>query len=377
MKKSFIILSLLCCIVPSFAQRQIIKGTAKSLHTETKIAQEGAHTVRTLERAVTKTVVSQIKAPGGEKGISAQPQGLPQNLKDVLQQTKRVTKKVAKRKPQTPPPSTQPRYISPLAMFLSDEPELPSSAWSRSETPYDWATTVANRKASSGHSLEEIEEECLSKGMLPQLIDLIPPTERLAKLTEWLSVYNSTTHGEQGPQRYKDVIAEGNLVATEVEGEEIARIRLQPKFQAVQANYINAPYQDPFNPQVTYMRILAVNDMPEYIAPLQKAAQENKHVTVNIAPTVEAAREALEEAFERHDPYDIVLLDYHGLQGSAADLSKWIHKNTYLSVPVVFYSAARSMPEILFKFNIIGSISIAPTVEEAHQVLNYVSNLIR
>ncbi len=322
-------------------------------------------------------MVSQIKIPGVEEKISAQPQGLPQNLKDALQQTKKVTKKVAKRKPQTPPPSTQPRYISPLAMFLSDEPELPSSAWSRSETPHEWATTVANRKASSGHSLEEIEAECLSKGMLPQLIELIPPTERLAKLTEWLSIYNSSTKkGGTGPLRYKDVIAEGNLVATGVEGNEIASIRAQAKFQVVQANYINEPYLKPFNPQVTYMRILAVNDMPEYIAPLQKAARENKHVTVNIAPTVEEAREALEEAFERHDPYDIVLLDYHGLQGSAADLAKWIHKNTYLSVPVVFYSAARSMPEILFKFNIIGSIPIAPTVEEAHQVLNYASNLI-
>lgn len=273
-------------------------------------------------------------------------------------------------------PAKQERYISPFARFLSDEPE--NFAWSTYQGAEEWVAHAALKKMSHKRSLESVEAECLANGMLQEVIDKIPPTERLTKLEEWLSVYNSMRQGWRGPSRYEDVICEGKLSASDVQG--ISWITQQAEFQAVASNYLTATYPEPFHPQVSSLRILVVNDLTSVAEPLQEAAKDisknGRTVTVDIAPTIDAAQNTLEKAFIARRPYDLVLLDYHGLEGRAADLSMWIYNNSNLSVPVVFYASTGAIPEILFKFNIVGRIAIAPTADEARQVLNYASNIV-
>lgn len=275
-----------------------------------------------------------------------------------------------------PAPAREERYISPFAAFR--EPDYTS--YSRTEEPERWQINAATRASSSGRSLQSVEAECRANGMPQEQIDIIPPTERLARLEEWLSTYYSMKKGWTGPSRYEDVVREGKLSATNVEGDQIAWIREQEDFKAIKDNYLKDSFDGPFHPQVTSMRILAVNDITKEIDPLKDAAREISHnglsVTVDVMPTIDSAKGALEHAVADGRAYDIVLLDYHGLQGQASDLSTWIHRNNKVSVPVIFYSSAGSTPEVLFNFYVTGRISVAATTEEAHQVLNYASNIV-
>ena len=433
MKKYFITLSLLCCVSISFAQKELVDGAKNIIRTEKNMVRGGRNVENTIKKATrgregVEAVTKGITDPGITNPTVSSPQVsitpiLDENLRKAKESAENVRKlkeaterAVAQSAPrslsrqelqrwcvkigmpaeevilrsneqlqaflqekgfnvQIAAPVQEERYVSPLAAFLEKEPEYTS--WTRTEDPDRWVNRAAAKKnASAVQSLESLETECLANGMLREQIDMISPTERRAKLQEWLTTYKAMKEGWQGPSRYEDVMREGKLSAGEVEGGEIAWLREQPEFQAVKDNYIKGHYQKPFNPQVTSMRILAVNDIAAEIAPLQEAARQNGRVTVDVMPTISSALSALEKAATQNQPYDIVLLDYHGLQGKASDLSMWIYNNSKVSAPVVFYSAANSMPEILFKFNIIGSIDVAATEKEAHEVLNYASNLV-
>lgn len=258
------------------------------------------------------------------------------------------------------------RYESPFRSFLQEDWEMPSIK------QYEQKASAAKRASISAprvstRSLESLRMECAARGILPQNWESYSRDE----LAEFLSAYDVLEKGG-GYSRFDEasqVDATGNRY---VESARNAWVHKQPDF--FKDNYINVDnrkhYTEPFNPQVTQLRILVVNDVKEQVAPLRRVAEQDGRVTLDFTDSVEEAMAKI-----KNNPYDIVLTDFHVYSERGTDLSMWLYKEKP-DLPVVLHALLGVTPEWAYAYNFKGQINIEVETERVREVLNYASNLV-
>ena len=287
-----------------------------------------------------------------------------------------VTPPVRTPKPVDPAP-VQERYISPFADFLKDDwemPELPKRA-----TQDGFSSGWMDPEKSVGTGIDPLRATAIEFGMPAQVSREILqmqaeglgiPAENIeyASSSElWLLINLYETMAKSGEivSRYDEFVQASAPAAESMSLDRWAQ--QQPDF--IRENYVYKEYYEPFNPAVTRLRILIINDNKRYFNPLLDIAAQDSRITVDHVDSVVAAFPALKKS---KPTYDVVLTDYCTHAGNALELSMWAYKNG-VKVPIVFFSNADGTASYLYSYNLAGRIGLNQPIRS---VVNYLSNLV-
>ena len=274
-------------------------------------------------------------------------------------------------------------YVSPLRDFLRDEkdewemPEL--SSWRATSCGFAscWGDDMQERAGRMG--VDPLRSVAIDFGMPLQVSreslqmraqGVGIPAENIehassAELWLLISLYETLAQSGQIVSRFDEFAKE---TGTEKNSAAIANwAAAQPDFR--QENYIYKEYYEPFNPHVTQLRVLVINDSKKYVNPLREIAAHDSRITVEHVDSVVAAFPALKS---KKPKYDVVLTDYYTHAGNALELSMWAYKHG-VNTPIVFFSNADGSAGWLYSYNIAGRIALQ---QPARAVLNYLSNIV-
>lgn len=143
--------------------------------------------------------------------------------------------------------------------------------------------------------------------------------------------------------------------------------RSKPDF--IEDNWIWGDYEEPWNENVSSLRILMVNDIAHFFNKFKELAAQDSRVTLT---TANNAQEAIDKLAANPTGYDIVMTDYHMPNKVGTTISMYVKEN-HLTMPVVVLAQANGMPSWWFKYGMSGRIDINHTAEE---VFNYASNIV-
>jgi len=233
---------------------------------------------------------------------------------------------------------------------------------SGSPLPYNWnelsydqavrfvQDVLQSKAAASQKSLFDIEKEAAQANLAPNRAPLTKEElRRKAQVIEAQSILAD------------DFL--GRSVNLEVEN----WARSKPDF--IEDNWIWGDYEEPWNENVSSLRILMVNDIANFFNKFKQAAQTDSRVTLT---TANNAQEAIDKLAANPTGYDIVMTDYHMPNKVGTSISMYVKQNG-LTMPVVVLAQANGMPSWWFKFGMSGRIDINHTAEE---VFNFASNIV-
>ena len=128
-------------------------------------------------------------------------------------------------------------------------------------------------------------------------------------------------------------------------------------------------YTEPWNPAVSHLRLLVVDDPGSWIDLFTKQARFDGRVTVSFAA---GGHEAMKRLEKEAQAYDIVLVNENISNGTGSELSMWMWEQ-HITCPVVSISNASAPAEDWHAYNTVGKISMDHPMQE---LLNYASNLV-
>lgn len=140
----------------------------------------------------------------------------------------------------------------------------------------------------------------------------------------------------------------------------------QPDF--FEDNFISSinSYDEPFNKQVNFLRILVVNDDIHLLARYVEA--QNERVMVE---GVSSVLEAVTKLQENPNAYNIIFTDYHLTDATARKLSSYVLTEG-LNIPVIALANAEALPSWWYNIGMDGSLPH----QEAEKIYNYASNIV-
>lgn len=275
-------------------------------------------------------------------------------------------------KPDLRKSSTEDTYLVPfesLVLQAQAEGILPHhwNSMSRSELE-DWITTVHQAQASS--------KQKTVADLINQYFPLkeVPPSGDLPPLTT-----------QELRQKARQIEGQSNLpedfVGRSVSLETENWARTQPAF--IEENFVYDKYTEPWNENVTHLRVLMVNDLPHLMTPFQEFAAQDERITLDVAF---GGEEAVAKLQQNPGKYDIVMTDYHMPQGLGTIISMYVTERYFMELkanippkeqqynfPVVVLAYANGMPSWWFKYGMCGRIEIGQGPQAA---FNFASNIV-
>ncbi len=270
-------------------------------------------------------------------------------------------------KPKLRKSSTEPFEL--LVLRAQEEGILPHNwnSMSRSELE-SWITTVHQAQASS----KQKTVADLVNQYFPSANEVLPG--KLAPLTV-----------QELRQKARQIEGQSNLpedfVGRSVSLETENWARTQPDF--IEENFVYDPYTEPWNENVSQLRILMVNDLPRLMEPFKELAARDPRIVLD---TALGGEEAILKLQQNPGKYDIVMTDYHMPQGLGTIISMYVRERYFMELkanippkeqqynfPVVVLAYANGMPSWWFKYGMCGRIEIGQGPQAA---FNFASNIV-
>ena len=331
MKKYFIVFILSMCSLPTFAQMPPVVKGGESILRAGKQAEQIGRTISELQRNVIRA--QQI---------------------------------------------TPERYVSPLSDFLKKETTPPE--WSQTEPPEERRRRAAleERATPSKRTRESLELELNANGILPRDFE----TYTNVQLEELLKSYKAKKAQVDLLEKLKTTTPVSDRATSWSRNDELFIMNdakqiwkwaeNQPDFY--EDNYWPDNYQEPFNPELTSLRVLLISDDNDIISLFSHYSQEGKDITVVHGGQSSSA--GISHLKNSDEKYDIIVTDFTltDIRGGF-DVSRYVWNNE-LDIPVVLLSKDPMGSSKLLLHNFVGQVPYPVFPEQYDAVFNYLSNIV-
>ena len=141
-------------------------------------------------------------------------------------------------------------------------------------------------------------------------------------------------------------------------------------------NYLPLDYQQPFHPNVKSLRILLISDDYGIVRRIRTAEDKMENIHIDAVGHIDIGIKHLENPETK---YDIIVTDFFvpgGKYGRGAyDVGMYVW-NKKLNIPVILLSKAEEGDSQAMIHNIVGQFPYLETIDDAHRLFNYLSNMV-
>ena len=256
-------------------------------------------------------------------------------------------------------------YFHRLTRDNIEAPEVTGDSYQRNlDLGLEPKPAPANKR-----SYESLVTEGAARGILPQGWSKMSREELEAFLTPVIQAQEIANSGESWVQTIRKARRLGYGEETfvgKVSAEVEKWAQKQPNF--IEDNYVYGRYPEPFNENVTSLRVLFVNDVTFFVENFLEYAKQDPRIT---ADHVFSGVDAIERLKKDPTAYDIIFTDLHMRGGTGLQVSSYVLAND-LPIPVIFSSAANAMPGWLYDNGFNGRLYTS----SPEDVFSYASNMV-